>query len=1804
MKKTFFCLFIACLPIHADDDTFRERFADPTTRTAALTALIPGSREAFFHTALDHQLAGREAEFVKTMAEWKASSERKENPVSASGMEGLNNRQLLMDYQKDPLRSLNELIDRLDLDFNAERPDAAAAESLPTRIDPELISETAFENAAALKSPENPYTRYSGERLLRELERVEQFDEAKVRWFLQNLDRADLPGVVPLIERAMNLEKPVKFDEIPLRQKLTSPQLTSLLELHPDLQANLGFALQYMAKLRPGAEVDFERDPQAHAAHLAQCRDFAMKLPPALNSLKAHVLFHHLRMQADLGNFPKEDFLTFLGLPRAQHPLLKIQESPNLTRLRLEADFHTATQCPPVMDDVHLIHLYLQHFLGATDSAADFTPWIESRELARIHARARLLAGADPQRWGTAIGPAEFKSLQEEVRIGFAPGLPVLIDSDAAVSLKLDLKNTPDLLVRIYELDLPGQLARSGAEPDVSIDLDGLVPHHERSLTFSQPPILLHRENIDLPELAGPGVWLVDFVGGQVSARVLVRKGQLIPYVVRTASGQVVRVFDEKGNPVTNASVRLGRETLTSDAKGHITIPNAPDDPLTTGIVQAGKLAATLALESRVDRIEMDARFHLDREQLLADVEARLNLRVRLTNHGHELPLDRIKDPALVLKAELLGGVTTERVVAEDLKLTPVVEVPFQVPADLLKLTLTLRGTVTPVTGGDPVKLSADRSFDLNGDLKTSRIASAFFSPTAEGHRLETRGRNGEPLPSRAVTLKLTHPGYQEAISLQVRSDANGRVDLGHLEGIDTINATGPDIGEAAYLPKLRTVNPSTKVQIAAGSEIRLPLARPSQQPDRLQISLLEMIDGGPIRDHFDKLTINAAQLVIRSLPPGDFQLRQARSTTEISVSSGTERDGLIVSRARILPLHSPFNPIIATASATDDELRIQINAGGPDSRISIVGKRFDSWPWDTISDVRPFSPPVPGPLIPGFIGCGFLTERRISDEMRYILDRRTAKTFPSSMLPRPGLLLNRWTEEDLEQDHLAGSDGESGSSNNAPSRQTYRGEALEGGASHGEAVRLTAVRDFLQFPSVVRFDLKPEADGSLKLPLAQFEGSQFIEIVATSAFASDTLILSLPANDTPVRDRRIARPLDPQAHFLATRSAAVLQKDAEASIENLLDADWRAFTTLSEAQEFLYGMTGDERLREFVFLSDWPTFPEAKKLELLSTHACHEFHLFLARKDMAFFEKHVKPLLAQKPEPTLIDDLLLERDLKPYLRPYAWQRLNAAEKALLSQALPEARERISRELTLRWQLEAPTPDAETQLFAQTLRGSDLALRDSLGLARQQMNSGGTNSYIVDKMKRIIIPRIDFEDTTLEEAIDFLRLRISELDTNELDPEKKGMKLLIRRSRSSDEDPTPAPPRIKELRLRNVPFDTALKNICDLTKFRYKIDDYGIALVSQTESAEEVITRIFEVPPDFGAALDVSGSPNGSADPFAVAPASNDTQLTARKPIAELLKSSGIRLPEGSSATLTSDGKLTVTATPSELNKVEQLTASVACSGPVPGAQETANGFSSTNPLISNGTEDFFSSDPFAASAGSPFAAIPRNPLFPDRTRLWREASYFKNTDPTDESLIPLNRFWLDLAAWDGKGPFLSPHFNACHTTANEALMCLALLDLPFKAERPEVKVDGSTLRVKAREPMLLFYKDTRRTENVAAESPLLVRQTFSPHGEPFRTVNGRQVENPVTGDFRPGVAYRQSLVVTNPTGIGRRIDLLAQIPAGSIPLNGNLATLSSTHELEPYGVVMQELAFYFPAAGDFQVYPMQVSEDATILAA
>ncbi len=231
-------------------------------------------------------------------------------------------------------------------------------------------------------------------------------------------------------------------------------------------------------------------------------------------------------------------------------------------------------------------------------------------------------------------------------------------------------------------------------------------------------------------------------------------------------------------------------------------------------------------------------------------------------------------------------------------------------------------------------------------------------------------------------------------------------------------------------------------------------------------------------------------------------------------------------------------------------------------------------------------------------------------------------------------------------------------------------------------------------------------------------------------------------------------------------------------------------------------------------------------------------------------------------------------------------------------------------------------------------------------------------AYITEKLRRIVVPRIDFEDTTVEEAIDFLRMRAAELDTTELDPAKKGVNFVIRRPRpgaggAADAGTDPAAPgveaglpgaasdpgalRVRELRIRNVPLAVALKYICDQTKLRYKVDDFAVTLVPQTETGEDIFTRTFRVPPDFNAALDSGAGAaggGGEVDPFAEPASGGATKLQARPPILDLLKQAGIAFAEGSSATLSNSGVLLVTNTPSELDKVEQLVQTIGSSKP------------------------------------------------------------------------------------------------------------------------------------------------------------------------------------------------------------------------------------------------------------------------------
>jgi general secretion pathway protein D len=224
-------------------------------------------------------------------------------------------------------------------------------------------------------------------------------------------------------------------------------------------------------------------------------------------------------------------------------------------------------------------------------------------------------------------------------------------------------------------------------------------------------------------------------------------------------------------------------------------------------------------------------------------------------------------------------------------------------------------------------------------------------------------------------------------------------------------------------------------------------------------------------------------------------------------------------------------------------------------------------------------------------------------------------------------------------------------------------------------------------------------------------------------------------------------------------------------------------------------------------------------------------------------------------------------------------------------------------------------------------------------------------AYINEKLRRIVIPNIAFDDITVEEAVDFLRLRAAELDQLETDPNRKGVNFLIRKPNTSGggdsaleaaaegaaaegtglgASSSPGALRIKSLRLTNIPLGQALKYICDATKLRYKVDDFAVTLVPMTETSTDTFTRTFHVQPGFQDMLsqntgDTGGGAAAAADPFATDTGSGGGKnIKPRPPIIELLKKAGIGFTGTSSATLSPSGLL-VTNTAAELDKVEQL---------------------------------------------------------------------------------------------------------------------------------------------------------------------------------------------------------------------------------------------------------------------------------------
>lgn len=1287
---------IVAAPSLAGEIGFAETFALAEDRAAVLDRLSPGTEDYYFYHCLQALHTGDAAAFEDSMARWRERYGETERLVR------LRNRQALLAYDKHPDKTLEHIRQSENLRFDHAPPgETAGGEAPPHSLDPVVIaSDRLLEQVLNRPDPVSAMTD-AGLPLLP----ADRLNAEERRRLLSRLDAPGHPDRIALA-RAL-LERGESWDRIPGRQTFLQADLDALRAAVPALMESAAFVQDYLFRLAPSADVSPEADPAALRAWMERAWDFLAPLSETHAALQARFLRRLLELDRREGRYDPGRFLAYVRLPRAADYL-----RPELRR-RVSGQpvpaFPGLSEKTPPSGDEELVRDSLFHFFETAEGLAPYDQYIREDWLRPIFAEAKLTRGAgDPEQWISMITPAHYQALKDLVILEFAPDRPLRLAADAPVVLPAEIKNVGTLVVRIHALDAFNYYRQNLSEISPEIALDGLAAAWERVHRYPDPPLRRVRRELEFPELSGPGIYVVDLIGGGLRSRALIRKGDLYAVHEIGPAGLEFRVFDETRTLRKDAELWLDGRSYPADDEGVIILPFSTAPGPRRAVLKAENRCALHAFRHESESYALSAGFHLVRETLLRGLRAKAVLRPRLDLSGTPVTLSLLEDVGLTLTLTDADGVETRETV-EGLKLSENRETfhDFTVPENIVRVELELAAWVKNESRGERRKLTDRRSFECNGIDATEATSDLFLRRTAEGYFIDALGKNGEARPGRNLRVRLWQRFFREPVEQVLQTDENGRVRLGDLPGILRI-AADPDDGPGRQWPIARErVRYPSVVHGRTGEPVRLPWTGvPEAAPS--PVRLYEVRDDVFLADRTESVRFDSGFLVLDGLEPADYRLflRNEGADIRVRITGGERREGYFQGTGRVLeaPRTEPLG--FASVEVGPGEIVARLAGAGPFTRVHATATRFVP-EYDLLGDLDHPAPGTPSEIRPTTPAAAYFSGRRVGDEYRYILDRQYAAAFPGNMLDRPELLMHPWAVRDTDPPppEPPGYEEPMAEAGAAADRAYMRESAGSPAPSAAKATGPTGSNyDFLAETATVLLNLQPDADGRIVVDRSLLGNHAQIQLVAADPLQLTIREVVLPPAEPARRDLRLGAPLPGDRRLAQRNRGTAVPAGEEFAIPDLRTARYALYGTVKTAFRLLRTLCGDPELDAFAFLGDWPSFSDSEKERRYDDYACHELNLFLHFKDPDFFARVIAPQLRQKLEPDFLDRWMLEEDLAAWADPTAFDRLTLTEQILLLKRRPDGGERIARHLADRLELNPPDRETQDRLFAAALR--------------------------------------------------------------------------------------------------------------------------------------------------------------------------------------------------------------------------------------------------------------------------------------------------------------------------------------------------------------------------------------------------------------------------------------------------------------------------------------------------------------------
>jgi len=229
--------------------------------------------------------------------------------------------------------------------------------------------------------------------------------------------------------------------------------------------------------------------------------------------------------------------------------------------------------------------------------------------------------------------------------------------------------------------------------------------------------------------------------------------------------------------------------------------------------------------------------------------------------------------------------------------------------------------------------------------------------------------------------------------------------------------------------------------------------------------------------------------------------------------------------------------------------------------------------------------------------------------------------------------------------------------------------------------------------------------------------------------------------------------------------------------------------------------------------------------------------------------------------------------------------------------------------------------------------------RDTDGSSFGTNTAAGSKDAINNKLNKIIIDKMDLEDASIREVVDFLKQKSRQLDNSTDDPKKKGVNIVLKlASQTPPNAPTddqsaetpPAEAGVTEdtkisIALKNVPLIEAVRYLTELADLKYKIEPFAVSIIPLTENTEELVTKEYRVPPGFIPASAGESVPSGPL-PGGQAAGDANTRITGRRNATQYFTEQGVPFPTGAFAQYIASGsKLIVRNTQAAVDLIDTI---------------------------------------------------------------------------------------------------------------------------------------------------------------------------------------------------------------------------------------------------------------------------------------